>query len=194
METFCLLFLLTLNTGLIYLVCKINKPKERVIKVEQQLDVVKIASKVIRLMGNRQIDPDIMEFIISTKHEDGLDLLSVKQFKRWVSKQMREHIVRTEGWYKKIYPQKQVNKLGDKLVNYGVKFDDNGEYVKHWWIIKGDIETAKNVLDFLGEPWEGVEINSPYDCTGRWFRWTADFYYQERAGVTFVKQHAGLDV
>lgn len=79
-----------------------------------------------------------------------------------------------------------------ELINWWVNTDDDGTGEEYFWIIRGNAENAKRVLDEMGEPWEGIEIHSAYDCTGQWFRWHAHF--SELTDRTFVTQSARMDV
>lgn len=143
------------------------------------------AESIIEVFGTfKNLDLQVVAHVCKKSPEAAREAFKNKMVRRNVKKVAKDFIsMNTECTYK--------NPPAD-LVNYWLKGSEDGETAEKVWIIKGDTENAKAVLNKLYEPWEGVQINSPYDCTGQWFAWEASF--TETADRTFVIQHWGLDV
>jgi hypothetical protein len=131
-------------------------------------------------------DADMVKFICSEYPEVSHEAFQKKEVRRNIKKQMKAFVfANSPDPFGRTTPNCVVN----EWKGFRKDYFDSYEQV---FIILGDIDNAKAVLDGFGYPWEGVEIHSAYDCTGRWFAWEADFI--ELPDRVIVKQHWGLDV
>ena len=160
------------------------KDVNELVEFEKEVQIMK------RWLSSKQLDERTIRNLTAkdetgTLHKAAHEAFKSPEVRRHVKKLMKEHIRRYSAYWSKMESHPE-------LINFWVREEYNAESMGKGWIIKGDTENAKKVLDDLGQPWEGVEIHSAYDCTGQWFAWEADF--TECGDRTFVTQHWGLDV
>jgi hypothetical protein len=113
------------------------------------------------------------------------EVFKSKAVRRNLKKLMKEELSR--------FDDPRYKKPPVELVSRWRNVEESGETALKVWIFKGvSIEKARRLLgDTMGEPIDGVNIHSAYDCTGQWFAWEADF--KQLGDRVFVTQHWGLD-
>lgn len=150
--------------------------KEKIEKGELEMKV-KMIEFFVDFLTNSNPDERLVRNVAASPN--GRELFSLQKVRRAVKKVMKAKIAREDWSYKH-----------EDLINAWQ--DSEFDSFTKVWVIKGNTDNAKRVLDEMNVPWEGVEIHSIYDCTGQEFRRPA--WFREIGDRTFVTQSGGLDV